>query len=129
MLLDPRMRASYSIEAILLAACFFLLISLFAGVYAQMAEAEKGISTRVDMESDAELLASRINTLYYTGQGGQYIIERRSEAAISYADGYLILASGNTTARRSVSVEVEANGQGKQVKIEYIGGKAMLTSQ
>lgn len=123
------MRASYSIEAILLAACFFILISLFAGIYARMAEAEKGISMQMDIESDAELLASRINTLYYTGQGGQYTIERRSDAEISYADGYLILASGNKTARRKVAAEVEASGQGRQVKIGYNAGKAMLTSQ
>jgi len=123
------MRASYSIEAILLAACFFILISLFAGVYAQMSEAERGISLKMDMESDAELLASRINTLYYTGQGGQYTIERRSDAAISYSDGYLILASGNSTAKRRVAAQVEASGQGRQVRIEYSGGKAILTSQ
>lgn len=123
------MRASYSIEAILLTACFFILISLFAGVYAQMTQSERGISMRMDLESDAELLASRINTLYYTGQGGQYTIERRSDAEISYSDGYLILASGNSTARRRVSAQVEASGQGRQVRIEYSGGKAILTSQ
>jgi len=123
------MRASYAIEAMLLAACFFMLIGLFARVYSQMSEAEKGISLRMDMESDAELIASRINTLYYTGSGGQYIIERRRESRLEHLDGYLYLTSGNTTARRRVLPDVEIREQGRRVRIEYAGGKAILTGQ
>lgn len=123
------MRASYAIEAMLIAGCFFILIGLFARVYSQMSEAEKGISLRMDLDSDAELIASRINTLYYTGQGGQYIIERRTDARIEYQNGHIYLTSGNATAERRVMPEVEVKGQGRRVKIEYNAGKAILTSQ
>ncbi len=122
------MRAQYSIEAILVTAAFFILIGLFAVIYAQLASTERLLSDKAALNFEADLIASRVNTLYYTGQGGQYILERKTNSKISYSDDHLEFTLGNIMIKKQVRPNVEVEDFGTHIKIVHEAGKVRLTS-
>lgn len=120
------MRAQYAIEAMLIAAVFFVLISLFAGLYLQISDAERSAADKSSLKRSLGLIASRADALYFLGEGSEFRVEIPANSTLSYSGGVLSLSRNGVNASRKVLANVVLAETKKNVRLVNLNGTVYI---
>jgi len=120
------MRAQYAIEAMLIAAVFFVLISLFAGLYLGLADVERSAIEKTSLKSSLGGIASRADLAHFLGDGNEFRAQLPANSTLSYSDGSLSLFRNGQNASKKVFAKVVLTNPAKNLRIANRNGTVFI---
>lgn len=123
------MRAQYAIEAMLIAAVFFVLISLFAGLYLSLADAERSAIEKIRLRSSLDSIASRADLAHFLGDGNAFRAEMPANSTLAYSDGSLSLFRNGQNASKKVFAKVVLSGPEKGLMVINRNGTVFVEEE
>ena len=101
------MRGQYSIEVIMIVAAFFMVISIFVGLYATFSEKEQNIGAKAKMNLEINRIRNAVNHVYVTGPGNRIELEiSLGEYELGMGERLLVLRHGEMECERGVFAEL-----------------------
>lgn len=122
------MRGQYSLEAILIAASFFILIGLFTGIYSRFISIESSAGLKARMERELDLIVFNVNNAYYLGDGNEFKIETKTDSSLTYRKNQLILSNKNLNTSKKVIPEIKILSFSKDSRIYNSNGTIFIES-
>lgn len=121
------MKAQSALEAMLVVAGFLLVMSILSGLYLRFSASETSLSTSSRLKIDIHRVANAVNDVYVLGPDNAIRLELSSPSTLSSTGLLLLLSSGQQTVNATVFAPVEIRSTGRNLLIENLGGKIVVT--